>query len=662
MYDVDAGTITWTISDLADGETLELTWSASVADFTVRPYRNLAEITTDSAATYGVDTFNEPIADIDSTPDTDITNDGDYGQIFDAGDIDNLLIADAGVGADPEDDADIADVTIELTYDLALAKSPSDTTINPDGTVTFTITIENQGDVNSGAYTVTDTLPAGTQATEASVGGVITPTTVTWNLLNLAPGDVRTVTVTVEITDITLRPYKNIAEISSDGADDYDAVNTDLDGYDVEDVDSFPDTATDQDNGDVDGDGYGTFENPTNDIDDIADVDSTPNGEDDADVAFFDAPVLYDLALIKTGPASINGNGTATFTITITNQGNVDSGDFTVVDEIPAGLIATVASSGGVIADPLVTWNLTGLMPGATTSVTVTVQVIDFTSRPWVNVAEITSDGADDYDTEGYENPSDGDVEDDDSVPNSDSTDDVLVDQTVLPTDQFNDPTVDEDDHDVAPITVDIDYDLALVKSLPSGQSFKAGQPIVFNITVKNQGNVDSGPITVQDVVPAGLGIVTASDGGLGVGQVVTWEIANLTPGQSKTLTITVTVVNATLASYVNFAEIVADGADQYDTKNDVEDDDSTPDGDITNDPIVDTDDVNIDQIPGDEDDHDRAPLDPAKVKSDNPRGGTIPGTGSNSEPLLFGGVGLLGAGAIALMVARRRRGKAAAA
>ncbi|MEQ1699588.1 MAG: hypothetical protein ABMA25_05730 [Ilumatobacteraceae bacterium] len=675
---VTGNTITWTIANLDPGASTTLTFTMEIGDITLRPYRNFAEISADSADDYDARGLDDAslidVEDIDSSPDAITDNDGIYPALLEVPvpgqGSDNLLIGEAGVETDDipanggQDDADIADVGVEVVYDLALAKVPSVTTVDPAGSVTFTITVENQGNVNSGDYTITDTLPAGTEATSASDSGVITPTTVTWSLTDLAPGETATVSVTVRITDITMRPFKNIAEISADGADDYDVPARDdfTTPIDVEDADSTPDANTVDDN-DQSGDGYGTFENPTNDLDDIADVDALPNGQDDADVAFFDAPVLYDLALIKTGPASIDGNGTATFTITIKNQGNVDSGDFTVVDEIPEGLVATAASDGGVIADPLVTWNVTGLAPGATTSVTVTVKVLDFNSRPWVNVAEISSDSADDYDTEGYENPSDGDVEDDDSVPNSDLDDDVLVDQTVLPTDQFNDPTVDEDDHDIAPITVDIDYDLALVKTLPTGQSFRAGQPITFNIVVKNQGNVDSGPITVQDVVPAGLGIVTASDGGLGVGQVVTWEIANLVPGQIKTLTITVTVVNATLPAYINFAEIVADGADQYDIdSDDVEDDDSTPDSDINNDTLVDTDEVNIDQIPGDEDDHDRALLDPTKVRSDTPRGGTIPATGGNSEPLLFGGAGLLGAGAIALVVARRRRKAAPAA
>ena len=641
VFNSTEGTITWTLSGLAPGDSITVSWSAFVSDFSARPYRNIAEISSDGGGPWG--------GDNDSTPDMDISNDGDYGPVLD-GTIDNQSIDDAGVGADPEDDADIADANIQVNYDLALAKSPSATTIDPAGNVVFTITVENQGDVNSENYTITDTLPAGTAASVASDGGVISGSTVTWDLTDLAPGATRQVTVTVVITDITLRPFKNIAEISADGADFYDAVVI-IKGGDIEDVDSTPDTFTDNDNSTDGFDGYGTFENPTNDIDDIADVDAIPNGEDDADVAFFDAPVLYDLALITTGPAAIDGNGTATFTITILNQGNVPSGDFQVTDWVPTGLSPIAASDGGVIVGQIITWDLTGLDPGESMQITVTVNVSDFLSRPWTDTAEISGDSASTYNTDGYENPDDGVVTDDDSVPDSDPLNDVLVDQIDPPVPQYNDPAVDEDDHDVAPLDANIVYDLALVKVLPPGQSFKKGAPINFQIVVKNQGNVNSGPITVQDVIPAGLTFVSASDGGLNTGQVVTWDLADLAPGATKTVTVTVAV--STLTSYINTAEIVADGADAYDTDgSDVHDKDSTPDTDITNDPLVDTDDPNIDQVPGDEDDHDRALLDPVQVKHDNQ---ALPPTGNGLLPIELG-FGLLGAGVLALVAGRRRR------
>jgi hypothetical protein len=49
--------------------------------------------------------------------------------------------------------------------------------------------------------------------------------------------------------------------------------DADVPGADVEDADSTPDTTTTVDNNDQRR-RYGTFENPTNDLDDIADVDA----------------------------------------------------------------------------------------------------------------------------------------------------------------------------------------------------------------------------------------------------------------------------------------------------------------------------------------------------------------------------------------------------
>jgi uncharacterized repeat protein (TIGR01451 family)/LPXTG-motif cell wall-anchored protein len=228
----------------------------------------------------------------------------------------------------------------------------------------------------------------------------------------------------------------------------------------------------------------------------------------------------------------------------------------------------------------------------------------------------------------------------------------------VLPTTQHNDPTIDSDDHDVAPIEVAVVYDLALVKILPGNQSFKKDSNITFTIQVKNQGNVDSGPITVVDLIPTGLSFVSATNNPLVAGQAVSWDLPSIAPDGVLSITIIVKITDITQPHYVNYAEIVSDGADAYDMPGkDIEDEDSTPDSNVFNDPIVDTDDVNIDVIPGDEDDHDRAVLDTAKVASDNPAiVGPLPVTGSDLQPLLLTGAGLLAAGALGMLATRRRR------
>ena len=682
VYDSGAGTITWTVN-LLPGIKTDRTWTATISDLTLRPYRNFAEISADGADFYDVAARTGfagiNVEDIDSIPDSNTGNDGAYPVLVEhpvqGNGIDNLVIGSAGMGADaqtgapgspvdgPQDDADIADVGADVVYDLALAKTVSATTMLPDGSVVFTVTVKNQGTVPSGLYTITDNLPVGMAASAASDGGsTATAGKVIWtNMTSLVPGASKAFTFTATITDITKRPFKNIAEISADGADAYD-VPSRLDFptvIDIEDIDSIPDAVTDNDNGDVEGDGYGTYEHPTNDIVNPDAV--VPNGEDDADVAFVDAPVLYDLALVKVGPATIQANGTATFDILVKNQGNVSSGNYTITDWVPVGLQAISATDGGLTlpSTTTVTWNLSDLAAGATRTVSVTMKIIDLAKRPWMNYSEISSDGADIYDSPGYETPVAGDVEDDDSTPNTNPSDDVLVDQTELPTTQHNDPAVDEDDHDIAPISAVVDYDLALVKILPAGQSFKQGSNIIFTVAVKNQGNVDSGAITIQDLIPAGMSFVSADSGGLFAGQRVTWEISNLVPNEIRQLSLTLRLDDVTKDSYTNYAEIVSDGSGAYSIPGEVvKDADSTPDTDMTNDLLVFNDDVNIDSLPGDEDDHDTAILDTDKVRVDNPLPppAEIPATGGNALPLVYGGASLLGIGALALMATRRRR------
>ena len=650
VYDSTARTITWSLSGLAPAATTAVTWQATVGDFTKRPYRNIAEISSDGATTYGP-TFH----DNDSNPDSDPTNDGNY----DSPGVDNASISDAGNFADPEDDADVADVDVPLVYDLALAKTSSTSSMNPSGTVDFTVTVLNQGDVNSQSYSVTDTLPAGMAAVSASnAGDMSVPSRVTWHLSNLAPGATATVTVTVKVTDASKRPFENIAEISSDGASTYDSTNPKEATPHVHDVDSTPDTNTANDNGGGAGDGYGTFEAPANDLGDIADVGTQANGEDDADVAWVDAPVLYDLALVKTGPASFDGSTPATFTIRVLNQGNVPSGNYQVLDHVPNGLTAVSTSDGGVISgtgpSATITWNLSALDPGATRTLTVTMTIADYTTRPWVNVAEISADGAASYDSSGYATPEAGLVHDADSTPDSDPNNDVVVDQTDLPSAQYNDPAVDEDDHDIAPIDVRIVYDLALVKVLPAGQSYKLGSNITFQILVKNQGNVPSGSVSLHDVLPTGLTFVSADHGGTATGQEVRWTLADIAPDEIVTISLVVKMADIHQLSYVNHAEITSDSSGTYSTPTDtVKDKDSTPDTDITNDPLVDTDDVNADSIPNDEDDSDIASISTSEVDSANQ---ALPATGGDLQAMLQLDGLLLAAGAAVMVLARRRR------
>jgi uncharacterized repeat protein (TIGR01451 family)/fimbrial isopeptide formation D2 family protein len=89
--------------------------------------------------------------------------------------------------------------------DISVTKSqPSPATVNPGGTITYTVTVTNNGPAIATNVVVTDTLPAGSTFVSATGGGTQAPVgVVTWNgtttpaLLSLANGASQVFTVVV---------------------------------------------------------------------------------------------------------------------------------------------------------------------------------------------------------------------------------------------------------------------------------------------------------------------------------------------------------------------------------------------------------------------------------------------------------------------------------
>jgi len=663
------GVVTYTMPSLAAGAFADITLVTKVADMNKQPFRNWAEISSDSGMTlYGV-------TDKDSTPDTNTGHDNtlpndDYVSITDL-----ATIATDSQPANDEDDNDDAVVTGAVHYDLALIKTASTTSVAYGGETTWTVTVKNQGNVDSGLYDVTDTLPSGMDYVSSSPAGTVSGSVLTWaDQSNLAPGATATFTVVTKAVDMTKRPFRNWAEISKDSGDDED---------------STPDTNTGQD------------QTPPNDaVDNHNDInlDQPPNDEDDNDYEEVAGDVVYDLALIKTVQSgSVEPGGEATFTVTVANQGNVPSRQFTVTDQLPAGLAFVSASDNGVPNAGVVTWTIADLAAGATKSLTVTVKVTDPTLRPYRNWAEISSDSSGQYSTPTAP------VTDKDSTPDSNTGSDPGQGMGTNPNDDVvnhNDITKDsvdgdEDDNDYEDLDVAVRYDLALAKVVTTTGTVIHGDPVTWQIRVRNQGNVASGLFDVTDTLPTGMRFVSASNGGTAAGQTVTWKkLPSLEPGASVTLTLTTQVISTQAGSFRNWAEISADSSSTYGP--DVHDKDSTPDTTtgsdqtLPNDPYVGIDDLGLidtDGLPGgDEDDNDDAvvvvsavippPTGPTTVPSTTPTTapsttpttpttvpftgttqptGTLPKTGTDSTGLI-GWAGLITALGAGLWLATRRR------
>ncbi len=491
----------------------------------------------------------------------------------------------ANPGVDDEDDHDIAIVPLE--YDLALIKrvvnvAPIPATLG--SVVTYEIMVMNQGEVASGIYSVADDIPAGMVFNSASPAATSDPGvgangTVEWDVAaadELQPDETATFQLKTLITNVALQPFRNSADITADSGDDDDSTP----GNDSGDSDTFND------------------DDVTNDND--------PGDEDDSDFELFQVTPVYDLALIKKTisvfPNPPDDNSNVTYRIKVRNQGNIPSGSFTVTDVIPTGM-TFVSATPAATTDPgvgnggSVSWVVPAgqqLAPSGEITFDLKVNIADVNQAPFKNIAEITADSGAPFGGDKDSDPTDGsgftDTFNDDNVVND------------------NDPG-DEDDSDFEILEADI-YDLALIKELISvdPNPAVAGSEVTFEITVMNQGNLNSGTFTVSDLLPSQLNFKSASpapssDPGVGNSGSLEWvvPVANeIVPGEKTSFTVVATLADDAAGTIKNIAEITADSG--FDKDSDPEDGSGSTD-------TYDDHNVDNDRDANDQDDSDFAPL-----------------------------------------------------
>ncbi len=154
----------------------------------------------------------------------------------------------------------------------------------------------------------------------------------------------------------------------------------------------------------------------------------------------------YDLALIKIlapeQSASVSVGDSVDFIVKVTNQGAVNSGDFTVMDRLQEGLAFVSADMNGIHNNGVVTWELSDLEPGAFIELAIRVNVTTLGTGKFVNWAEISADSGDDEDSTPDNNTGLGFTSPNDLVENHN---DMMLD---------NSPT-DEDDNDFEEILIE---------------------------------------------------------------------------------------------------------------------------------------------------------------------------------------------------------------
>ncbi|MER5495186.1 hypothetical protein [Streptomyces sp. NPDC002490] len=322
--------------------------------------------------------------------------------------------------------------------DLAVVKT-GPATVAPGGQVSYTITVTNNGPQDSTGWELTDTVPAGlTNVTTSTPGCGIGGGVLTCSGGALANGD----SVTIQVTG-TVAPgattVTNTAEVTGNEDDPDPDNNTSTTTTDVEALEA-------------------------------------------------------DLAVVKSGPASVAAGGQLTYTITVSNNGPDDSSGWKVTDSIPAGLANVTTSTPGCgVGAGVLTCTGGALANGDSVTIQVTGTVAaDATGI--TNTAEVTG----------------------------------------------NEPDPDPDNN-TSTTTTEVEAkqaDLAVVKTGPA--SVSVGDRLTYTITVSNNGPDDSSGWKVIDSIPAGLANVTTSTPGCGIGGgVLTCTGGALANGDSVTIQVT---------------------------------------------------------------------------------------------------------------------------
>ncbi len=233
---------------------------------------------------------------------------------------------------------------------LSIVKSVDLATANPGDTLTYTLTVTNQGTATAAAkdVAISDTVPAGTMAYVASLaaedGGTTTANGAVWPAVaSLAPG--QSVTVHLAVTLKTVFP-----------AGDTELTNTAL------------------------------ASSPS----DPACVSGCAPAAPKTTVAA--APKL---AVSKTVDKTTAAPGaTVTYTITYDNTGNADATGVTLKDTLPAHLASVTASNGGTVGAGTVSWSLGTVAAGTHGTLTLTAvldSVFPVGTTTLTNTAVVTS-------------------------------------------------------------------------------------------------------------------------------------------------------------------------------------------------------------------------------------------------------------------------------
>jgi fimbrial isopeptide formation D2 family protein/uncharacterized repeat protein (TIGR01451 family) len=228
-----------------------------------------------------------------------------------------------------------------------------------------------------------------------------------------------------------------------------------------------------------------------------------------------------DLMIEKTAPATVEPDGTLTYTLHVENHGPSIAHKVKVTDPLPAGVDFVSADEGCAAAGTTVT-----------TGTAVTCEVL--------GGGELAVGDAADFKVTVH-------------VPFALGGGSLTNTATVAG--EEGDPHP-EDNTSTVTTTVGPAADLAITKTMGKAQ---AGQPLTYTLAVTNKGPSASSAVTVKDTLPAGTTFksATPSQGTCSAsGQTVTCDLGQLASGGSAQVSITVDVAATATGSLRNVASV----------------------------------------------------------------------------------------------------------
>ncbi|RDZ29314.1 CARDB domain-containing protein [Lysobacter silvisoli] len=399
----------------------------------------------------------------------------------------NIAVPAGATDPTPGNNSSSANTTITALNDLAISKTGT-ATVNQNGTVTYTIRVWNNGPAAVTGAAIADTVPANLTSVSWTCAGTGAGST-----CSAASGTGNTIALTANL------PVDTGAATSADTS----FVTVTVTG-----------TATTP----------GAIANTASVTAPAGSSDPTPGNN--SSTANTTITALNDLAISKTGTASVNQGGTVTYTIRVWNNGPSAVTAAAIADTVPANLTS-------------VSWTCAGTGAGSTCSAASgTGNSINLTANLPVDTGAATS-----ADTSFVTITVTGTATTPGSINNT---------ATVAAPAGTSDPTAGNNSSSAA-TTIAAQADLAIVKGV-SNSTPTVGSNVTFTLTVTNNGPSAAAAVSVADLLPNGYTYVSDNGAGAYVPGTGVWTIGSLANGASTSLQIVATV-RAT-GTYANTATV----------------------------------------------------------------------------------------------------------